>query len=83
MIFMPDHPRAHTASRYVMEHILVMENKLGRELLSKETVHHINGIRNDNRPENLELWSSNHPAGQRVEDLVKWAKEILETYNEF
>lgn len=64
----------------ILQHRLVMERMLGRELRPEESVHHKNGIRSDNRPENLELWASSQPSGQRVEDLVAFAKEILERY---
>ena len=63
------------------EHRRVMEEIIGRPLLPSESVHHKNGKRDDNRPANLELWSSSHPAGQRVTDLVAWAKEILSLYS--
>lgn len=49
------HPRASKQGKYVFEHILIMERKLGRYLEPSECVHHINGNRADNRIENLEL----------------------------
>lgn len=53
-------------------HRLVMTGIMGRELLPHESVHHRNGDRSDNRPENLELWYRSQPAGQRVEDLIAY-----------
>lgn len=73
------HPNANRAGT-IMEHIKIMSDYLGRPLTKGENVHHKNGIRTDNRIENLELWTKRQPNGQRVSDLIENALEIINEY---
>jgi hypothetical protein len=69
----------HEGGVRVLQHRVVMERVLGRVLQPFESVHHKNGVRHDNRPSNLELWTRPQPSGQRPEDLVAW---VVENYPE-
>ena len=76
----PYHPNANCVG-YVMEHIKVMSDQGGRAILADETVHHKNGIRDDNRLANLELWTSHHCYWSNIlTDKVGYAVEILKIY---
>lgn len=70
-LFLPSYPFSKS-NGYILEHRYVMELHLGRPLAKHENVHHKNGVRDDNRIENLELWLRPQPAGQRVDDLLDW-----------
>ena len=75
----PDYPGA-SKSGHILEHRKVMQDMLGRPLVEGENVHHRNGVRDDNRRSNLELWSESQPSGQRVVDKIVWARSILALY---
>lgn len=68
---------------YVLQHRKVMEDFLGRKLLPHETVHHKDGDRANNHISNLELWSSRHGRGQRVEDKIDFCLSFLQEYPDF
>ncbi len=63
-----------------LQHRKVMEEMLGRPLKSHEDVHHKDGVRANNAPKNLELWSRSQPRGQRVEDKIAFCKYFLAEY---
>ena len=70
-IYLPEHPRA--CRKYVYEHIVVAEQKVGRYLKKTERVHHINGIKTDNRPENLIVFK-NDSEHLKEHRMKTWSK---------
>lgn len=66
-----------TKQGLAMEHRIVMADKLGRALTRAETVHHKDGDRLNNSPDNLELWVGNHGSGQKLEDALAAARALL------
>ena len=75
MIRNSKHPRARH-NGYVLEHILVAEQMLGRPLLPGEEIHHINEKRSDNRPENLKIYSTHSEHFQTHLPLVPATQDV-------
>lgn len=66
-----NHPNSYSDGT-ILEHILIMSEHIGRPLIKGENVHHKNGIRDDNRLENLELWVTFQPSGSRLTDMIEY-----------
>ena len=75
--YYPKHPDT-SVSGWMLEHRLVAEKKIGRRLLKTEHVHHINAIRDDNRPENLEVIDAGVHASISTARGVQLRKEMRE-----
>jgi len=77
LVYAPNHPRAHKKSKCVFEHILVWEKTHGKPLPPNYQIHHLNGIKDDNRPENLVAVPSNkHPQRVLVKQLQARIREL-------
>jgi len=79
LVWDPDHPNAKKTG-YLLEHTHVMSTHLKRPLIKNESVHHLNGVKGDNRIENLELWTRPPRKGIRVSDAIKDCIDFLESY---
>lgn len=66
--------------KHIMEHRHLMEKKLGRKLRKGENIHHLDGDRLNNDLSNLELWTVQQPAGQRITDKFDWAVKFIQSH---
>jgi|APSaa5957512622_1039677.scaffolds.fasta_scaffold26741_4 hypothetical protein len=80
--YKPEHPNAYKNGK-VAAHVLVMTEIIGRPLCVGESVHHKNGIKTDNSPDNLELRTSFHPTGQSIKEMVDFCKSYLDKYENY
>jgi len=69
-------------NRGKLEHRILYEQYYGIKLKKHQNIHHINGIKSDNRIENLELWDTSQPGGQKIEDKIKFYFKLVEEYKE-
>jgi hypothetical protein len=76
-----NHPNAKSKRGWIAEHVWVMTEMLGRPLRQGESVHHRNLLKGDNRPENLELWTSHQPRGTSVADMLAWCWWFIDQYS--
>jgi hypothetical protein len=67
---------------WALEHRYAVAKKLGRPLLRYENVHHVDGNKTNNDLENLELWTTSQPSGQRVADKLEWARKFVALYGD-
>lgn len=76
-VLMKDHPDAHRYTGYILEHRLVMERMIGRRLLRGEVVHHKDGNKLNNAPENLQLFAKNsdHLKAELTGRVPKWTED--------
>jgi len=72
----------HGEFRGMREHRVIYEQHYGIKLLPHQNIHHINGIRTDNRIENLELWDTSQPAGQRIDEKINFYFNLLKEYRD-